>query len=261
MEILVAIKRVPQVGGKVVLTEDATAVDTKFLGFTMSPHEECAVEEAVQIAERLGGSTTTVLTIGPAAAEEQLRSALSIGIDRGVLLATPPEERPGQELGPMAVATLLAEHVRSRAESANPYDLILLGNEAADTGDFQVPERLAHHLGLPCVTGVKHIELGDGTLRASRERGSAREVFEVTLPAVVAVKEGINLPRYPSLPGRMRAKSKPVERIEVAWADEALRPVRLRLPTEEGRQAEVLGRGAEAAPRIVEILRELKVLA
>lgn len=261
MEILVAIKRVPQVGGKVVLNDDATAIDTRFLGFTMSPHEECAVEEAVQLAERLGGSSTTVITVGPAAAEEQLRSALAIGIDQGVLLATPPEERPGQELGPMTVARLLADHVRARAESGRPYDLILLGNEAADSGDAQVPERLAHRLGLPCVTGVKRLEAGEGTIRASRERAGAAEVFEVALPAVVAVKEGINLPRYPSLPGRMRAKSKPVERIEVAWEEEPIRTVRLRLPAEDGRQAELLGRGAEAAPRIVEILRALKVLA
>lgn len=261
MEILVAIKRVPQVGGKVVLNEDATAIETKFLGFTMSPHEECALEEAVRIGERLRGSRTTVVTIGPSAAEEQLRSALSIGIDEGVLLVTPPEERPGQELGPMAVARLLAEHVQSKAASGSPYDLILLGNEAADTGDFQVPERLAHRLGAPCVTAVKRLEVDSGTARAYRERGAAAEVFEVPLPAVVAVKEGINLPRYPSLPGRMRAKSKPVERIEVAWEEDPIRPVGLRLPAEEGRKAEVLGHGAEAAPRIVEILRDLKVLA
>lgn len=261
MEILVAIKRVPQVGGKVVLTEDATAVDTKFLGFTTSPHEECAVEEAVRIAERLGQSTTTVLTIGPSAALEQLRSALSIGIDRGVLLVTPPEQRPGQELGPMAVAGLLAEHVQSKTASGSPYDLILLGNEAADSGDSQVPERLAHRLGAPCVTAVKRLEVGSGAVRAYRERGAAAEVFEIPLPAVVAVKEGINLPRYPSLPGRMRAKSKPVEQVEVSWEEDPIRPVRLRLPAEEGRKAEVLGNGADAAPRIVEILRELKVMA
>ena len=140
MEILVCIKRVPTVGGKIVVTPDGQEVDTRASGFSISPHEECAVEEAVQITERDGGSVS-VLTLGPEAAIEQLRGALALGAHRAVLLET-----DGREFGPIATAAAIAAEVRAHA-----YDLVLLGNEAADTGDYQVGVRLAHELGWPGV--------------------------------------------------------------------------------------------------------------
>src|SRR5215469_17717002 len=111
MEILVCVKRVPQVGGKIVVTGDGQDVDARMSGFAMSPHEECAVEEAVQITERLGG-TTSVLTLGPEAAIDQLRDALALGAHRAVLLET-----DGREFGPIATAAAIAAEVR-----AHPYD-------------------------------------------------------------------------------------------------------------------------------------------
>ena len=136
MDILVCIKRVPTVGGTIAVTPDGQEVDTRASGFSISPHEECAVEEAVQITERLGG-TTSVLTLGPEVAIEQLRDALALGAQRAVLLET-----DGREFGPIATAAAIAAEVRTR-----PYDLVLLGNEAADTGDYQVGIRLAYELG------------------------------------------------------------------------------------------------------------------
>jgi electron transfer flavoprotein beta subunit len=120
---------------------------------------------------------------------------------------------------------------------------------------------VAEQLGLPCVTGIKELSVSDGVLIAKREHGRTVEVFRVELPAVCAVKEGLNLPRYPSLPGRLRAKSKPIEHRKVAWEAEGLRKVGLRLPGGEGREAVSLGVGADAAPRVVEILGELGVLS
>jgi electron transfer flavoprotein beta subunit len=199
MEILVCVKRVPQVGGKIVVTGDGQDVDTRMSGFAMSPHEECAVEEAIQITERLGG-TVSVLTLGPPEAAEQLRDSLALGATRAVLLET-----DGREWGPMATAGAIVAEARRRAESGQGYDLLLLGNEAADTGDYQVGVRVAHALGWPCVTGIKGIDTGDGTVTARREYRSAEESFELGLPAVITVKEGINLPRYPSLPGAGQA--------------------------------------------------------
>ncbi len=155
MEILVCVKRVPMVGGMVIVTPDGQDVDTRMSGFTVSPHEECAVEEGVQLAERLGG-TVTVLTLGPPEAADQLRDMLALGAGRGVLLET-----DGREWGPIATAAAIAAAVRSRRREprAGPYDLLLFGNEAADTGDYQVPVRVAHALGLPCVTGIKNLEV------------------------------------------------------------------------------------------------------
>ncbi|HUZ21925.1 MAG TPA: electron transfer flavoprotein subunit beta/FixA family protein [Acidimicrobiales bacterium] len=254
MEILVCIKRVPFVGGTVVLTDDHRQVDTKFLGFTMSPHEECAVEEAVRLVEAHGGSSA-VLTVGPPEAEEQLRYAMSLGLDRAVLV-----DSGARELGPRSVAAEIVGAVEAMRSSGAGVDLLLFGNEAADTGDFQVGILVAEALGLPCVTGVKELEVAGGELRATRERGRAREVFAVTLPAVCTVKEGLNLPRYPSLPGRLRAKSKPLATSEASEHAEQLQMQSLMVPREERREAEVLGHGADAAGRVVEVLVELGVV-
>jgi electron transfer flavoprotein beta subunit len=248
MNILVCIKRVPATGGKVTLTADAQEIDTRYLGFAVSPHEECAVEEAVRLSEQQGASTTA-LTLGPEAAEEQLRDALAMGVQEAVLL-----ESGDHEWDAGATALAIVEAVRARGVS---FDLFLFGNEAADTGDYQVGVRVAHALDLPCVTGIKALEIKDGKAVAKREASGGWEVFEVTLPAVMTVKEGINLPRYPPLMGRLKAKKKAIIRIQPQWNGNALEKVRLKLPTEQAHQVEILGRGPEAAPRVVEILQKL----
>jgi electron transfer flavoprotein beta subunit len=146
--------------------------------------------------------------------------------------------------------------------SESPYDLLLFGNEAADTGDYQVGVRVAHALGLPCLTGIKNLEITDGVnARARREYRGTEEIFDVSLPAVISVKEGINLPRYPSLPGRLRAKRAAIERAVPEWHPEGLRKERLRVPTGETKRAEVLGTGADAVPALVALLDDLGVLS
>src|SRR6185312_2140944 len=135
MNILVCVKRVPLTGGKIVLTDDQRAISTRHLGFTISPHEECGCEEAVRLVEQQGGSST-VLTLGPPEAEEQLRDMMAIGIDRAVHLVTDePEEWDAQ-----ATAIAIVEAIRAQAE---PFDLMLFGNESADAGNYQVAIRVA----------------------------------------------------------------------------------------------------------------------
>lgn len=261
MRILVCVKRVPMVGGKIVLTAGGQDVDTRMSGFTVSPHEECAVEEAVRLTERHGGGVT-VLTLGPPEAADQLRDMLALGASEAVLLET-----DGREWGPMATAGAIVEAVRRAGDGGGPYDLLLFGNESADTGGYQVGVRVAHALGLPCVTGIKGIEIaaGDGggpagSVRARREYLGAEEVFDLPLPAVISVKEGINLPRYPSLPGRLRAKRAAVEPFPADWQPEGLAKQGLRVPEGERRRAEILGTGTEAVPALVALLAELGVL-
>jgi len=259
VEICVCVKRVPMVGGAIAVTPDGLDVDVTMSGFTVSPHEECAVEEAVQITERLGG-TVTVLTLGPPEAADQVRDMLALGAHKGVLLQT-----DGSEWGPIATAAAIAEVVGG---GSGGYDLLLFGNESADTGGYQVPVRVAHLLGLACVTGIKRLEIVDGEgedaqrrIVAAREYRGTEEVFDVALPAVVSVKEGINLPRYPSLPGRLRAKRAAIETIEPVFAPEGLRKERLRVPAGSGKRAQVLGSGADAVPALVGLLDELGILS
>jgi electron transfer flavoprotein beta subunit len=254
VDVLVCVKRVPMVGGKIVILPNGRAIDTRMSGFTVSPHEECAVEEAVRLTER-GGGTVTVLTLGPPEAADQLRDMLALGASRAVLLET-----DGREWGPMATATAITDAI-GRAGQA--YDLLLFGNESADTGGYQVPVRVAHALGLPCATGIKGIELAAGGSRvaARREHLGAEETFDLPLPAVISVKEGINLPRYPSLPGRLRAKRAGVERFTPDWHAEGLAMAGLRVPAAERHRAEILGTGTDAVPALVTLLAELGVLS
>ena len=256
MNVLVCVKRVPATAGKITLTADEQAIDTRYLGFTVSPHEECAVEEAVRIVEAQGGSST-VLTLGPEESTDQLREAMAIGIDRAILLQT-----DGGEWGAMATAAAIVDAIRAREAIDGPFDLILLGNEAADTGDYQVGVRVAAALDRPVVSGAKGLEVRDDTISARREApGGGWEVYEIPRPAVVTVKEGINLPRYPSVPGRLRARKKEIETIALDQAAAAPARIRLRVPIEKESAVEILGEGPEAAPRVVEVLRRLGLIA
>ena len=253
MRTLVCVKRVPMTGGRMVVTGDGQALETRHLGFTISPHEECGVEEAVRLAEAHGGDTVA-LTLGPPEAEEQLRDALALGLDRAIHLVTGGEEWDAQ-----ATAAAIVEAIRADEAEAGPFDLVVFGNESADSGGYQVGIRVAHALGRPCVTGLKLIAVEDGWARCEQEVPGGRDVYRVPLPAVVTVKEGLNLPRYPSVPGRMRAKQKPVAASSPARPGQRLATARLVVPEGEAKQAEVLGHGPEAAPRVVEVLERLGV--
>ncbi|MGD0053960.1 MAG: electron transfer flavoprotein subunit beta/FixA family protein [Acidimicrobiales bacterium] len=255
MNVLVCVKRVAMVGAKIVITPDGQDIDTRHLGFTISPHEECAIEEAVRIVEHHGG-TVSVLTLGPSEAVEQLRDAAATGASR--LLHLQGGER---EWDPIATAQAIAEAVATREEADGAYDLILFGNEAPDTGDYQVGIRVAHLLGRPCVSGAKYLELSDGRAQVRREFRGGDEFFEFDLPGVVAVKEGINLPRYPSLPGRMRAKKATIDESEPRWREGALHKQRLSVPSTTRERAELLGTGVAAVPALLALLERLGVLA
>lgn len=258
VNILVCVKRVPATAGKITLTADEQEIDTRYLGFTISPHEECAVEEAVRIVETQGGSST-VLTLGPVESVDQLREAMAIGIDRAIHLET-----DGSEWSAVDTAAAIVGTIREREAVDGSFDLILLGNEAADTGDYQVGVRVAVALDRPVVSGIKALEIRDDAIIARREAaGGGWEVYEVPRPAVVSVREGLNLPRYPSVPGRLRARKKEIVRIVPVRASgtTATAKIRLRVPLEQESAVEILGEGPEAAPRVVEVLRRLGLIA
>ncbi len=253
MRILVCIKRVPMTGGKIVLEADEQAIETRHLGFAISPHEECGVEEAVRLVEQHGGESV-VLTLGPADALEQLRDAMAIGMSRAIHLET-----DGGEWDPEATAAAVLEAIHADEAASGPFDLIFFGNEAADTGGYQTGLRVARALGRPCATGLKGVAVDGAAVRCEQESGGGRDVYVLTTPAVVTVLEGLNLPRYPSVPGRMRAKSKPVAVSSPTRPAARLERVRLVVPAGKGKQAEILGRGPEAAAAVVDLLEQIGV--
>jgi electron transfer flavoprotein beta subunit len=254
MRTLVCVKRVPAPGARINLTDDARAIDTRHLSFTVSPHEECAVEEAIRLKEKHGG-TVTVMTLGPAEAEEQLRYAVSVGADEAVLLTT-----DGSDWDPQATAGALAARIKELEESSGNFDLILFGNESADSGGYQVGIRVAHGLDRPVISGVKGLEVTDGVVTARRSTASGFEVYRLLLPAVVAVKEGINLPRYPTLPGRLRAKKVAITTSAAPGLRGGLSMQRLFTPPEQKTATTILGQGPEAASAVVDLFEELGLL-
>lgn len=257
MDVLACIKRVPNTGARIVLTDDGQDVDAAGLGYTMSPHEECAVEAAVSVADAHDGSST-VLTLGPEDAAEQLRTGLAMTADEALLL-----ESDGGEWRPRETAAAIADAVHGRSEGDLAYDLLLFGNESADAANYQVGLRVARELDVPFLAGVTDLDVEADRAVARREVTGGEEVYELDLPAAVSVTEGINEPRYASMRAKMRARNQEIDREEPnrAAVEGTYETVRLEVPeTSEGR-AEIVGEGPEAVPDVIELLRdELEVV-
>jgi electron transfer flavoprotein beta subunit len=253
MKILVCVKRVPAPGARINITDDGQQVDTAFLGFTVSPHEECAVEAAVQLVEQHGGEVT-VLTLGPAEAEEQLRTAVSVGAAKAVLV---PIE--GQDWDPQRTASAIASVVKDLESANGSFDLILFGNESADSCGYQVGVRAALKLARPMVNGAKGIEIDGTSAKIRRESDAGQDIYVLPMPAAVGVKEGINLPRYPTMKGRLASKKVDVTRTESTGSVGGLKMIQLQRPPERVSNTQILGTGPEAASAVVDLLEELGV--
>jgi electron transfer flavoprotein beta subunit len=254
--VLVCIKRVPDSSSQILLTDDEQGVEGRFVGFTVSNHEQCAVELAIRIADATGG-TVTLLSVGPADAVDQLRSTLALGCHAAVLVETEPTG-----LGPSDVAHEIAAVVRdheARPDGGTSYDVVLLGNDAADSGDFQVPIRLAYLLGRPVVTGASVVEVADGNVIAHVDGPDGEETYSVPAPAVVSVLEGGPEPRYPSLKGRMAAKKIEIEMRTMSREPVGASRVRLFLPPPQPSTVELLGEGPGAAGAVVDLFEKLQV--
>lgn len=249
-------KRVPAPGARINITADGQAVDTAHLGFAMSPHEECAVEEAVQLVEQHGGEAT-VLTLGPPEAEEQLRYSVSLGIQHAVLLST-----DGEAWDPQRTARAITDAIGVLEGESGPFDLILFGNESADSGGFQVGVRVAHAMGRPMVNAIKGLEpdFETGEVTAKRDIDGGFEIYSMAMPAIFGVKEGLNLPRYPTMKGRLSSKKVGVAVHEAVGEAGGQTKVRLLPPPEQVSNTIKLGEGPAAAAAIVDLLDELGVL-
>lgn len=257
MRILVCVKRVPDSGGTPQITDDGTGIDTRHLSFTVGPHEECALEEAITIAKDTGGEVT-VLTVGSSESVEQLRYGLSMGAHRGVLV-----ENDDPLADPQQVAEAISQAVRQlQDDDGAAFDLILFGNESPDAGNYQTGIRVAADLGLPMVGRINHVDVDEsaGRIMASRDGAAGTEVFQLDLPAALAVREGLNLPRYPSMPGRLRARKAEIMTYSAGAAAGGLRLTELKVPEDLSPETVILGHGPEAAPAIVDMFEELEVL-
>ncbi len=259
MDIIVCMKQVPDTESKIKVNPEGTGIVTEGLKWVMNPYDEYAVEEALKIKEKLGG-TVTIVCLGPDRATEAIRTALAMGADEAVHLNDPAFEGSDS----FATAKILAKAIKDMK-----CDLILSGKQAVDLDASQVFGCLAELLDLPYVSVVVGLEISsDGktaTVRRETE-GGVEEIIETPLPAVIAAQKGLNEPRYASLPGIMKAKRKEIKKIdlsalgmspdEVGDKGAKLKTKNFRLPPERQAGKKIEGEPSETALELANLLRE-----
>jgi electron transfer flavoprotein beta subunit len=204
MNIYVLLKRTFDTEEKITVTNGKINEDGA--EFIINPYDEYAVEEAIQVRDAQGGEVT-VVTVGGEEAEKQLRTALAMGADKAVLINIEDDVENGDQF---TTAKILAEYLKDKDA-----DLILGGNVAIDGGSGQVGPRVADQLGIPYVTTITKLEINGSTATITRDVEGDSEVIETSLPVLVTAQQGLNEPRYPSLPGIMKAKKKPLDELEL----------------------------------------------
>lgn len=230
MNIFVCIKQVPDTETKVVPNGDKTYIETNSIKWIMNPYDEFAVEQALQLKASESGSTVTVVRVGGVKDTEALRTAMAMGADDSILVEGP------DHLDSFMTAKALKGAIE---KSGKTPDIVFTGKQSIDSDALQVPQLLAQMLNLPSVSVVVGFENEGGKLKLKREvEGGAIEVYEVQTPCVVACNKGLNTPRYASLPGIMKAKKKPMEKLSLSDAgvsddDQRLKYSDFQLPPEK----------------------------
>jgi electron transfer flavoprotein beta subunit len=203
MNIYVILKRTFDTEEKIVINGGRISEDSA--EFIINPYDEYAIEEAITLKDAHGGNVT-VVTVGSEDAEKELRTALAMGADQAVLISDEDLESRDQ----YTTSTILAAYFNDKE-----YDLILGGNVAIDNGTGQVGPRLAELLNIPYVTTITKIDVSGSDVTIERDVEGDVETIQTTLPLLVTAQQGLNEPRYPSLPGIMKAKKKPLETLEL----------------------------------------------
>jgi electron transfer flavoprotein beta subunit len=244
MNIVVCMKQVPDSETRVKIAADGKSVDLSSVNYVINPFDEFAIEEAVRLKEKFGGEVT-IVTLGPERSENDIRKAMAMGADKGVLLKADAAFNGN-------VAYALSDAIKSL-----PYDLILFGKQAIDDDSAQMPQMVAELLDLPCVTTVVKLEINNDSKNgtAEREIEGGLEVIEFPLPVVIGTQKGINEPRLPNLKGIMAAKKKPMEKKEPALMPSPYEIIGLELPPTRA-AGKIVGKGAEAVPELVRLLHE-----
>ncbi len=264
MKVLVTVKRVPDPNATIRVKPDGTGIVTDNLKYVVNPFDEIAIEEALRIKEKGGGAEVVLVSIGAKSAAEQLRTGLAMGADRAILVVAE------HDLDPLAVARVL----RKLVEQEKP-DIVLMGKQAIDDDANQTGQMLAALLDWPQATfaskkesleseaeknGLPGIQLGNGRATVVREVDGGLETLELPLPAVITVDLRLNVPRYASLPGIMKARKKELKEIPIAELGTDTTP-RLRVLRSDPPPKRQAGRIVESVQELVQVLHnEAKVI-
>ena len=249
MKVLVAVKRVVDFNVKIRVKSDGSGVETANVKFSMNPFDEIAVEEATRLKEAGKATEVIAVSIGPAACQETLRTAMAIGADRGIHVVT------DAEMQPLAVAKTLKALVEKEAPQ-----LVILGKQAIDDDCNQTGQMLAALLGWPQGTFASKVVVNGGDTEVTREIDGGLERVALTLPAVVTTDLRLNEPRYASLPNIMKAKKKPLDSVTPADLGIDVTPRLTTLKVEEpaGRKAGV--KVGSVADLVAKLKTEAKVI-
>lgn len=252
MKIACLIKQVPDTETKIRIKPDGSGIEESDIKYIVSPYCEFAVEEALRIKEK-GGGETTVISLGPDRVAEAIRTALAMGIDRGIHI-----DSEGKVFDSYTTAVVLANVLRDRG-----FDIILCGKQAIDGDHGQVAQMIAELLDLSQVMVIEKLELSTDKKGAVATRcvaGGGKEVYEVLLPCLFGCEKGLNVPRYASLPGIMKAKTKPVEKLKssdlLKGATALVQLMNYQLPPERMAGKKIEGDPAHQAHELVRLLRE-----
>ena len=202
MKILVPVKRVVDYNVKIRVKSDGSGVELANVKMSMNPFDEIAIEEAVRLKEKGVATEIIAISIGATKAQETIRTALSMGADRGMLVET----EDGQIVEPLAVAKLLAAVIATEKP-----DIVILGKQAIDDDCNQTGQMLAALLGWPQATFASKVVVGQGSVDVTREIDGGLQTLTLKLPAIITTDLRLNEPRYPSLPNIMKAKKKPMD--------------------------------------------------
>ncbi len=251
MKILVTAKRVPDPNSSIKVKPDGSGIVTDGLKFVVNPFDEIAIEEALRIKEKVGGSEVVLVSIGDKTSQEQLRTGLAMGADRAILVLC------SDELDSLAVARVLQKVV----ENEKP-DLVIMGKQAIDDDSNQAGQMLAELLGWPQATFASKVDLGTDQKSATvvREVDGGLETVSAPLPAIITADLRLNEPRYASLPGIMKARKKELKEIPIAdlGVDATLKTTILKLEPPPKRQA---GKKVGSVQELLELLHtEAKVI-
>ena len=250
MKIAVCIKRVIDMEMRFRVAGDGASIDETGAKYDVNDFDMYAIEAALQLREKAGGGEIVVISLGPPAAQEQIRKALSLGADRGVHLTADRVPSDG-----LAIARALAAELRDGG-----YDLILFGKMAIDSSSQSVGPMVAELLELPLVGAVFRLSIEGGKGTAGRALEGAIETISFPLPAVLTIDEGLNTPRLPNLKGIMAAKKKPLESRAAQLGEARVRVTKIELPAERP-PGRILGEGVAAVPELIRVLQtEAKVL-
>lgn len=248
MKIAVFVKRVPDTASAIRLNADKSWIETRDLNWVLNPYDEYAVEEALQIVADKGGDVT-VITYGDDDSVDALRKALAMGANNAMLV------NKGGFTDLLGTADALAAAVKDKG-----FDLIIAGFKAVDDDCAAIGPMVATLLDIPCITEINKLEVGDGSVKATRDIEGGSEIIEAPMPCLLTAQKGLNEPRYPALKGIMMAKKKPIDKVDVDHTDARVEIVDLEYPPERP-AGKIVGEGPEAVEELVKLLRnEAKVI-